>query len=303
MSSFLHLLALAQGDPQLESEARFGELFDVLHRRIWEPARRQGLAEAGNQLASVAAHLTLPLEAEREASESGEAAKRTLDRLAELQDRVRQFRSGATRWQQRLAEGMQEVIGEVDHDLRTRLRVVSRMAEGRADTDRPADDLVFEVWLHKTAMEAVIAHYEAIAERMSALADEVAQQFVAFDRDVGFQVEVASPADALAGIHVIPEARPVKDGVLRRVVTTTQGYSSGMVLASSMFALVGIPGLAPVRDLAGRRLDGPAGVQRRPRPPPGDPHARAQAPGQPLRRRDLVRRAQGLSRHDPPRSP
>jgi hypothetical protein len=112
------------------------------------------------------------------------------------------------------------------------------MAEGRADTDRPADDLVFEVWLHKTAMEAVIAHYEAIADRMSALADEVAQQFVAFDRDVGFHVEVASPADALAGIHVVSETRPAKDGVLRRVVTTTQGYSSGMVLASSMFALV-----------------------------------------------------------------
>ena len=102
MSSLLHLLALAQSDPQLEREARFDELFDVLHRRIWEPARRQGLAEAGLQLAGVAAHLTLPLEAEREASVSGEAAKRTLDRLAELQDRVRQFRSarpgGSSGW-------------------------------------------------------------------------------------------------------------------------------------------------------------------------------------------------------------
>jgi undecaprenyl pyrophosphate synthase len=29
----------------------------------------------------------------------------------------------------------------------------------------------------------------------------------------------------------------LKDGVLRRVITTTQGYSSGLILASSMFAL------------------------------------------------------------------
>jgi hypothetical protein len=163
---------------------------------------------------------------------------------------------------------MQEVIGEVDHDLRTRLRVVSRMAEARADTDRPADDHVFEVWLHKTAMEGVIAHYESIADRMSALADEVAQQFVAFDRDVGFQVEVASPADELAGIHVIPETRPMKDGVLRRVVTTTQGYSSGMVLASSMFALV--PTLVwlpfvtlPVAGLMARRAFSDDRIRRR----------------------------------------
>ena len=115
-----------------------------------------------------------------------------------MQDRVRQFRSGAARWQQRLAEGMQEAIGDLDHDLRTRMRVVSRTAEGRADTDadQPADDLVFEAWLHKAAMEAVIAHYESITDRTAALADEVAEQFVAFDRDAGFQVEGAAPTEA-----------------------------------------------------------------------------------------------------------
>jgi hypothetical protein len=239
VSSLLHLLALAETDDELETESRFEELFELLHRRVWEPARRRGIADVGAQMASVAAHLTLPLEAEREASQSEESAARTIERLKEMQDRVRQLRSASARWQQRLAEGMQEAAADLDHDLRTRIRAVGRAAEGRAevDADNPADDLVFESWLHKATMEAVLAHYSTITERASALADEVAELFVAFDRESEFHVDVAAPAERLSGIHVVRDTSPIKDGVLRRVVTTTQGYSSGLVLASSLFAL------------------------------------------------------------------
>ncbi|MBW3592032.1 MAG: hypothetical protein KY393_09365, partial [Actinobacteria bacterium] len=57
VSSVLHLLALAQRDSQLETESQFDQLFEALHRRIWDPARRLGLADAGLQMSSVAAHL------------------------------------------------------------------------------------------------------------------------------------------------------------------------------------------------------------------------------------------------------
>ena len=80
------------------------------------------------------------------------------------------------------------MLGDLDHELRDRPASVGRMAEARADSDDPADDLVFEAWLHKAAMEAVIGHYEPIAERMSALADEIAEEFVALDRDASLQV-------------------------------------------------------------------------------------------------------------------
>ncbi len=53
-----------------------------------------------------------------------------------------------------------------------------------------------------------------------------------------FDVEGAAPTEALEAVHVTREASVMKDGVLRRVVTTTQGYSSGMVLASSVLGVV-----------------------------------------------------------------
>jgi hypothetical protein len=112
------------------------------------------------------------------------------------------------------------------------------MAETRADSDHPADDLVFEVWLRKTAMEAVISLYQLISDRASTLSDEIAELFVEFDRDIGFRVDVSSPIDVLGAIHVIPDVRPVHDGALKRVMTTTQGYKSGMALATTMVAFL-----------------------------------------------------------------
>jgi hypothetical protein len=239
VSSVLHLLALVESDQQLEDESGFEELFRVLHQDIWDPARRRGLADAGLELAEVAAHLTMPMEAEQEAASSPEGAERALQRLAEQADRLRQFRASAGRWQQRLNEGIQDVLGDLDHDLRNRTRIVSRTADGMADSDDPADDLVFEAWLHKAATEAVIGHYESITMRTSALADEIAQAFVAFDRDAGMQVQALAPDELIGGIQVPREQRLEKGGLIRRMVSTTQGFSSGMVMASSLLGIVG----------------------------------------------------------------
>ena len=63
VSSVLHLVSQAQGDAELEQESGFGRLFDAIHTTIWEPARTRGLADAGQQLADLADHLAIPLDA------------------------------------------------------------------------------------------------------------------------------------------------------------------------------------------------------------------------------------------------
>jgi hypothetical protein len=223
VSSVLHLLSLAQGDARLEQESGFGALFDTIHATIWEPARTRGLADAGQQLADLADHLAIPLEAAQRAKDSPQAAQQTIARLTEARDRVRQFRSASSRWQQRLAEGM---------------RTLARLVEGRVDVDDPSDDLVFEAWVHKAAIEAVVGHYELIVERSNVVAEEIGQYFATLDRQASFQVEAAMPTDLLATLHVNREQRLLKDGVVRRLVTTGQGYSSGLVLFSSVVGVV-----------------------------------------------------------------
>jgi hypothetical protein len=108
-----------------------------------------------------------------------------------------------------------------------------------ADSEDPSDDLVFEAWLHKAATEAVIGHYESITARTSALADEIAEVFAAYDRDAGMKVEALAPADLISAIQVPRDQQVEKGGLIRRLVSTTQGFNSGMVLASSMLGIVG----------------------------------------------------------------
>ena len=59
-----------------------------------------------------------------------------------------------------------------------------------------ADDLVFEAWLHKATMDEVIAHYDRIRERMTALSDEVAEHFLALDRNAALLRRERRPVDA-----------------------------------------------------------------------------------------------------------
>ena len=294
VSSVLHLVALAQGDAELERESGFAALFDAVHRQVWVPARRNALADAGRQLADLADHVAAPLEAEREALRSPAEAERTLTRLAELEDRVRQVRSASARWQQRLAEGAQDASGDLDHELRDRFRALARTADARVDADGSADDLAFEAWLHKATMDEVVAHYDRIRDRMTVLSDEVAAHFLALDRSAAYSVESDAPSTKLAGLSVSREQSGLKDGVLRRLVTTGQGYSSGIVLTSSVLGVFGgtfllIPALAlPIAGLMARR----AFVDDRDRKQ-GDPPDRAEADGPPLPRRGRLRRPQG----------
>ena len=197
----LHLVALAQGDPLLEVESGFADLFDAMHTRIWEPSRRRALADAGRRLADLSDHVALPIEAERRALSSPAEAERIITRMSEMEDRVRQLRSASARWQQRLAEGASEAANDLDYELRERLRSVARMAEARAETES-GDDLVYEAWLHKATMDEVLAHYDRIGERMSALSDEVAEQFLALDRNASLQVQSEAPTGRLAGLSI-----------------------------------------------------------------------------------------------------
>ena len=298
MSSVLHLVSQAQGDAELEQESGFGRLFDAIHTTIWEPARTRGLADAGQQLADLADHLAIPLDAAQMARGSEHAAEQTIARLTEVGDRVRQFRSSAAPWRRRLEEGMQSASVDLEHDLTNRLRSLSRMIEERVDGDDPGDGLVFEAWVHKRTIEEVVAHYRLIADRANALADEIGQQFATLDPHAVFEVDVSVPDDLLATVHVNRQQRLLKDGVARRIVPTGDGYRSGLFVTSVVGAVNALA-VDPLARVALRRIDGPTRAQRRPRPTSNRARPGVGAPRNEVPRRDRVDRARGLRPHHP----
>jgi hypothetical protein len=242
VSSALHLLALAEQDPALEAESGFDILFDVLHEHLWRPVRREQVAESGRELGDVATHLALPIAAELSASRPGVDRADQARRLEELQGRLRTMQADTAGWQQRLNDGYQDLQGDAEHALRERLRTLARMAEARIDASGENDDLAFEAWLRKAVIDSIAEHYAMITDRASMLTEEVGGRLRSFDREDGFRPVAAAPDQHLSELHVHRSRSMTKDGFLRRIVTTGQGYTSGMVLTSSVLgagALIG----------------------------------------------------------------
>jgi hypothetical protein len=218
-----------------------------------------GLSDAGRDVNNVAELLAMPLDAAVRARTSNRAAEQTIEELHRFRERVAQFRSPAAPWQARLTADAQQVSAALDDDRRTRTLALEARIDGRVDDDAPTDELQFEAWLQKVAVEEVVGHYRLIAERAGALAADVADDFAELDRHQAFVAEAAAPTDRLAEVHVDREPqRLLKDGVARRLVTTGQSYSGGVVLVSSVVGVVSaipwIPLLAlPLAGLLARR--------------------------------------------------
>jgi hypothetical protein len=81
-------------------------------------------------------------------------------------------------WQQTLADGIQDLFSEVEHDLQSRLRAVLAEVDGVVEAGDPQDTWAdTEVWLRRQVAMVTEANRDLLVERAVALADTVAEQF------------------------------------------------------------------------------------------------------------------------------
>ena len=80
--------------------------------------------------------------------------------------------------QQVLSDGIQDLVADVDHDLRIRLQVVVRSGEEIIARSDPAESWSeFETWLRRQVVTAAIGTYDYLADRAAELTERVGQQF------------------------------------------------------------------------------------------------------------------------------
>ena len=134
----------------------FGALFDAIHTTIWEPARRRAWPTPASS--SPTSPTTWPSRSRPPSGATGspQAAEQTIARL----DRdprprppvpLRAARAGSSG----SPRGCRTPRSTSTTTCAPACATLARLAEGRVDADDPADDLVFEAWLHKAAIEAV----------------------------------------------------------------------------------------------------------------------------------------------------
>jgi hypothetical protein len=81
-------------------------------------------------------------------------------------------------WQQTLADGIQDLFSEVEHDLQTRLRTVLTDVDAVIEEGDPQETWSeTEVWLRRQVAMVTEANRDLLTERAVELADRVAEQF------------------------------------------------------------------------------------------------------------------------------
>ncbi|HYF45555.1 MAG TPA: dynamin family protein, partial [Acidimicrobiales bacterium] len=128
ISSALHERARETGDPILDDESGFPQLQHALRTRVIEGAEVVAIRAAVADLHAVLSQLAGPLAAERRALVLPEALGTARREVEEARAAAKERTKQTARWQHTLADGFQDLLADVEHDLRRRFRLINQEA-------------------------------------------------------------------------------------------------------------------------------------------------------------------------------
>ncbi len=199
VSSFLRMRAGARDDVALNAESGFPRLLDVLRREVLAGADATAVRAARHDLAFVVAQLREQVGAERTAVQHPDEGAVLADRLAEKTRRTQSLTAASASWQTVLTDGVQDLTADVDHDLRERLRAMTRRGEALLDAGDPKDTWRdFEAWAGREATAAAVDNLFVLVSRTEQLARDVAERFeLEYD---SIDLDLPAPAVSLAKV-------------------------------------------------------------------------------------------------------
>jgi hypothetical protein len=141
-------------------------------------------------------------------------------------------------WQQMLADGIADLVADVEHDLIQRLRTVLQSADeliGQSDPLQTWTDT--EVWLRRQVAMAAVANRDLLSEQARELAQDVAEQFDLQAGDVDLQL--ADPGASLDEISLAPaESLKQPGGRLAPLMTAARSSFYLPMMAGGVAAAV-----------------------------------------------------------------
>ncbi len=178
VSSTLRIHALRQNDRELNQESGFPALVSYLQSDIAANAEAITVDNAKADVVAVCDLLEGQFLSEREALADPERAQALVANLTEIKERAGRLRSGVAKWQQTLTDGVQDLQADVDHDLRNRIRQITKQADESIENTDPVeawDD--FQSWLYRRVAEDVVHSYTFLYNRGRELVLRVGEHF------------------------------------------------------------------------------------------------------------------------------
>jgi hypothetical protein len=230
----------------MNDESGFPALFEFLRQQVLEPAAALRAAHAGREVAFATEQLKQGLEAEVKVMEEPGGGDRVVRQLSQATEVAGALRAKDAPWQQVLADGIQDLVADVDHDLRSRLRSVTRTAEEVIErSDAKASWSEFESWLRRQVADAAVGTYDYLLQRAAELTEHVSDQF-SHDAGAPINFPITAPLAALEKVQLGAVSGSERGSRTSVVLSAARGSYGGMVMFGMAGSLIGIPLAGPV---------------------------------------------------------
>lgn len=257
ISSAVRQLALRTKNKALNEESGYPVLVAYLRDQVLGQSERLARRATGQDILSICEQLTTTMQAELTAQETPEKAHELVARLEKARNAATRLKERTARWQVTLNDAITDLSADIDHDLRNRLRAVTREAEALAEDADPADvwDQLAK-WVQHQVTVAASANFIWADERSGALAQRVAELF-AEDGQVALPelpVAVSGPGPRVATLER-PDIETI--GVGEKALSALRGgYMGGLMFFMPLSLIPGLAIAAPFAAVGGALLLG-----------------------------------------------
>lgn len=251
VSSDLRMLAADLQDRELNDESGFPALVAHLRREVLGRAEVIHERSAVHDLLSTVEQLTMSLRTELNALQNPQDTPRMIAELENAKAQADEFRGRSARWQVTLTDGITDLIADMEHDLRDRLRTVQREAEKAIDEGDPGPiwDQISE-WIDQRSAAAVTETFVWTDERSRWLSEEVADLFSEGESDIP-AIDVGGTEGVLDPVEPISGLDSGRMGAGEKIYIGVRGSYGGVLMVGLATGLIGMALINPLSLLAG----------------------------------------------------
>ena len=259
VSATLRQAAVDLDSGPLHRESGFPELIDYLQANVLGDAEALVVRAVVGDMQSVVGQLEGQFASEHAALADPALAQTVVGQLETAKEQADRLRSQAAKWQQTLNDGFADLLADVDHDLRSRFRQLTREADEALEHIDPGTAWEeFESWLYRQAADQVSRSYALLHQRAGEIARSVGEHFALDGSELAVSLAITDPSDVIEEANAAVTVAMERGSALGAGLTAIRGSYSGFLMFGLLGRMVGLAVVNPAAIAVGLLLGGKA---------------------------------------------
>lgn len=252
ISSMLRSHALRLQDAELNAESGFPQLYEFLREQVVARGDVDVAQAVAFDVRSATEHLTLSIGSELAALRDPAKGAAAVRELQDAKRAAEDLHKRTSLWQQSLGDGIADLAADIDHDLRDRLRRVTREGEEWVDGTDPGENWAqVGDWLEEQIGVAIGDNFVWAHERAQWLAQVVAEHFAETGSVALPHIDVHDLDGVLEPVDSLSDLESGKVGITQKVLVGMRGSYGGVLMFGLITTLAGMALLNPISIGAG----------------------------------------------------